>query len=412
MEDFFLPFPSFDDKRHLLAFSGGPDSVFLLFVLKQRYPKDLKRHVELAYVDYHDSPAVPEEERIVHHFAKEWDVPLHRMDIRHEEKDGNFEAWARKIRYDYFRKLVQEEGFGDVLTAHHQDDAIETYLLQKERHSLPRHYGLSPTSDIGGLIVLRPLLGLSKKEIYHFLNEKMIPYFEDPTNHDDHTKRNRIRKTLSEEEKGLLLKEMVEKNESLFILYRRFEEVGERIPFSWYDKLEKEEKERFSFFLLEREEELTPERKEGLAKAIQEFLKGRGNNTLPLEKKAIYRFRDSFFVAEILEAEDYEKRIDSPGIYSFPYFTIDLGDPSLFNHLSFPFIIRNIRNGDVIGTDLVSKDAKTFLRRQKVPFHLRDIYPVFIKDGKIACIPFYLDIQKGILPISFNPFGKKGPSGQ
>ena len=78
-----------------------------------------------------------------------------------------------------------------------------------------------------------------------------------------------------------------------------------------------------------------------------------------------------------------------------------IDDPDIFNHLSFPFTIRNARKGDRIGTNLVSKDVETFLKKQGVPFYLRKIYPVFVKDGKIVCVPFYKDIEEEIIPIKF-----------
>ena len=190
-------------KTHLLAFSGGPDSVYLLLALKKAYPDDLSHHVQLAYVNYHDSEHVDEEERIVRHYADQFGLILHRLDVRHEEKDGNFEDWARKIRYAFFKDILKRERLTDILTAHHKDDAIETYLLQKERKNLPSYYGLKEESFLDGIVVRRPLLNVDKKTIYAFLDREKALYYEDITNHDDHTRRNLLRGKLSTEERRL-----------------------------------------------------------------------------------------------------------------------------------------------------------------------------------------------------------------
>ena len=168
---------SFFPRRHLLAFSGGPDSVYLLKQLHSFYKESLPQHVELAYVNYHDSPFVEEEEKIVLLYQERYGLVLHQKDVRREECEGNFEDWARKIRYSFFRQLLSSSLLDDVLTAHHQDDSIETYLLQKERGNLPLHYGLDEKTEVFGYPLLRPLLSVTKAEIYHFLQEEKLPYF-------------------------------------------------------------------------------------------------------------------------------------------------------------------------------------------------------------------------------------------
>ena len=396
----------FDDndegKTHLLAFSGGPDSVYLLLALKKAYPDDLNQHVQLAYVNYHDSEHVDEEERIVRHYADQYGLALHRLDVRHEEKDGNFEDWARKIRYAFFKDILKKERLTDVLTAHHKDDAIETYLLQKERKNLPSYYGIKEESFLDGIVVRRPLLNVDKKTIYAFLDREKALYYEDITNHDDHTRRNLLRGKLSIEEKEKLQKEMTEKNASLSRLYLRFSFLPKEIPFLFYDSLEEDEKRRLLFFLLDKEDpSLSSERREGLGKEMYEFLKRQANGVLSLSEKVLYRSKDVFFIGKEIPSLSYEEQIDGPTTFSLPFLQIMIDDPDIFNHLSFPFTIRNARRGDRIGTNLVSKDVETFLKKQGVPFYLRKIYPVFVKDGKIVCVPFYKDIEEEIIPIKF-----------
>lgn len=393
---------SFFPRRHLLAFSGGPDSVYLLKQLHSFYKESLPQHVELAYVNYHDSPFVEEEEKIVLLYQERYGLVLHQKDVRREECEGNFEDWARKIRYSFFRQLLSSSLLDDVLTAHHQDDSIETYLLQKERGNLPLHYGLDEKTEVFGYPLLRPLLSVTKAEIYHFLQEEKLPYYEDCTNHDDHTKRNLLRKASPLPERDSLLLEMKRRNEQLSSLFPRFRKWNNVVPFSFYDSLTEEEKRRFLFFFLDENlKSISPERKEGLAQELFAFLHRKADGCLSLPEKALYRTKTFFFLAESIAEEDYEIVVTRPAVYQTPFFRLTILDSKTFHMPSFPFLMRNNRRGDKIETDLVSKDVHTFLKRQKVPFYYRKSYPVFLFDGKILFVPFYKDILDGKVPLDF-----------
>ncbi len=394
--------PTFDNRKHLLAFSGGPDSVYLLRQLAKRFQDSLPDHVQLAYVNYHDSPYVDAEERIVLDCASSYNLVLHKKVVFYKKEFGNFEDWARKIRYRFFADICSGNGLADVLTAHHKDDSIETFLLQKERNALPSHYGLRYQSQVEGVLVLRPLLSVWKKDIQEELKKEKAPYYEDITNHDGHTRRNLLRRELDGETKVRLLEEMTEANERLSSLLSTFKKLPERISFSCYDAFSEEEKQRLAFFLLDKKEGfLTPSRREGLAREILEFLKGRKDGLLTLERMVLYRTEKDFFIHEGIPSEDYEFLIDKPMAIKTPFMEIDIQDPDIFNHLSFPFVLRNPKPMDKIGTDLSSKDVHTFLRRQKVPFYLRRVYPIFLKDGVIRFVPFYKDILERKVPIRF-----------
>lgn len=414
MKEFSFPLSldvddAFLEKRHLVAFSGGPDSVFLLLLLSRKYnAEDFSKHIELAYVNYHDSPFVDQEQETVDFWAARFRLRVHRLDVEHQEKDGNFEDWARQIRYRFFRKVIHASCLDDVLTAHQKDDAVETYLLQKERHSLPRFYGLAPTSLVEGVQVIRLLLSIWKTEIYAFLKKNRSPYFEDPTNHDDHTKRNILRRELSLAKKKRISEEIRLENARLSQLYKRFSSFPEQMAFQDYRELSQEDQKRLAFFLLDKHEPLlSHERREGLGREVFEFLKGKTSASLQLKEKVLYRLPDIFFIENKIHYHDYEKVIDRPGFYDFGFFSIDLQDPAIFNNTVFPITIRNVHKEDKIGTALLSKSVPEFLKKQKVPFYLRPIYPVFVKEKTIFFVPFYSDIVAKRIPILFTPFGKK-----
>lgn len=79
------------------------------------------------------------------------------------------------------------------MIAHQQDDHIETYLMQKQRKSIPSHYGLPFYSNRKSLTLIRPLLLWTKQELEDYCIDHQIPYGIDESNLSDDYLRNRIR---------------------------------------------------------------------------------------------------------------------------------------------------------------------------------------------------------------------------
>lgn len=390
--------------RFLLAFSGGPDSVFLLHLLASYLKEDLKNHIEVCYINYHDSPYVEEEEEIVRKAILPLHLTLHQDDAYFEkETDRNFEDWARIYRYDLFLKIVKGRNLDGLLTAHQLSDSVETYLLQKERGNLPLVYGLPFMTTWKGMKVYRPLLSISKEELTDYLRNNSIPYYDDVTNYDGHTRRNLIRKAqLTEEEQDSLLTEMEEKNRRLSTLYQGFSELKKPLSFVYYDSLTKEDRHRLIFYLLKKNGiSVSQKRLEGLAKEIFEFLKGRSTKELPLDQDFfLYRTGLGFFIGNG-KRNPYSYTFDEPRRYETDEFVIDLKDPTLFRIPSFPITIRNYEKGDMISSGLKEKDVLTLLKKQQVPTRLIDSYPVFLSGDRIFYVPFYSDIKKGRIPFRF-----------
>ena len=111
------------------------------------------------------------------------------------ENSENIEAWARKVRYQFFNTRRDEVGAHYLVTAHHRRDQAETILFRiLTGRALGASHGITESCSTRGL--LRPLLGISKEEIeaYAALNE--VPYVIDETNSDIARTRNRIRHEL------------------------------------------------------------------------------------------------------------------------------------------------------------------------------------------------------------------------
>lgn len=182
-----------NDGLHLVALSGGADSVALLLVLQR-----LGYHIEAVHCNFHlrgdesdrDESFVKllcEKEQIrIHltHFDTEEYASLHKVSI---------EMAARELRYNYFNQLCQDIGAETICVAHHRDDAIETMLMNLIRGA--GIHGLTGIRPRNGRVV-RPLLCLSRQEIEDFLDSIGQTYVVDSTNLQDNVVRNNIRLNL------------------------------------------------------------------------------------------------------------------------------------------------------------------------------------------------------------------------
>lgn len=177
-------------KRFLLTVSGGIDSTFLLYAFKQ-----LGVQFEAAHVNYKlrgkDSDL---DESFVKKICADNKIKLY---LKHFETDKllkdsklSLQMLARSLRYEWFNELLDSNGLDYIITAHHLDDQIETFILN-----------LSRGTGLGGLVgiktfndrVFRPLLKISRKEIELWVNENKIDYRIDKSNYDNKYNRNLIR---------------------------------------------------------------------------------------------------------------------------------------------------------------------------------------------------------------------------
>ena len=186
--------------RILLAVSGGVDSVVMtdLFA-KAGYS------FGIAHCNFHlrgsDSDS---DEAFVRSLAEKYQVPVHCIGFDTtafaKEHKLSIEEAARKLRYDFFDRIAEQHGYRYIATAHHNNDAIETFFINLIRGTgLTGLHGIRP---VNGKII-RPLLPFSRKEISDYASRNSLPFHEDYTNNETVFLRNKIRHQLLP-----LLKEM------------------------------------------------------------------------------------------------------------------------------------------------------------------------------------------------------------
>ncbi len=177
-------------SKYLLALSGGADSVALLLVTKE-----LGYDIEAVHCNFHlRGEEADRDEQFCKQFCKQQHVSLHlaHFDTRFyaETHKVSIEMAARQLRYSHFERLMADIGAQGILVAHHQDDSVETVLLNLIRGT--GLHGLKGISPINGHII-RPLLGLTRQKIEAFLEERKQEYVTDSSNLTADVVRNKIR---------------------------------------------------------------------------------------------------------------------------------------------------------------------------------------------------------------------------
>jgi tRNA(Ile)-lysidine synthase len=174
--------------RLIVACSGGCDSMVLLHLLAEN-----GFNAEVAHVNYQLRGLESQhDEDLVRETAERLNLPFHHANGRDAipPKGNNLQEHARRFRYAFFERLMQERKARATLTAHHQDDVAETFLL-----NLLRGAGLNGLSGIpeqnNG--VLRPLLAASKQTLLKAAVEMGIRWREDGSNAETKYRRNQIR---------------------------------------------------------------------------------------------------------------------------------------------------------------------------------------------------------------------------
>ena len=178
------------DSFCLVALSGGADSVALLRVLLR-----LGYRVEAAHCNFHlRGKESDRDEQFARELCNELKVGFHliHFDTKTyaEIHQVSIEMAARLLRYRYFHQLIEDLGATAICVAHHQDDAVETLLMNLLRGT--GIHGLTGIRPRNGLVV-RPLLAVSRAEIMDYLADCKQTYVTDSTNLVPDVLRNKIR---------------------------------------------------------------------------------------------------------------------------------------------------------------------------------------------------------------------------
>ena len=394
------------------AISSGPDSMYLLDILmslNKRY-KIVVAHVHHNLRKESDEEAVKLEE-----YCKNNKLIFEMMKIEEYPNNKFSEEAARKIRYDFFHKLIKKYNSDILFTAHHGDDQIETILMRLTRGSSLKGYaGIESISNERGYKIARPLLSLTKEQIVSYLDNKGIWYSIDKTNSDLKYTRNRFRKNVLPElkkenqnvhykfnefnNKILLADKYIQKQTNIY-----YGEIidGKDINILEFNRLDK----ILKIYILEKYfKHIYNENISLITNKHMQFIINKMSQNknvifdLPNNKKAMIEY-NNFKVIEDLEDKKYEYKFsDYIKLPNGRVISVD-NNTKLTNNfvihlnskeIKLPFIVRTRKDGDsmIVKNMNGRKKINDIFIDSKISKTLRDEYPIVTDStGQIIWIP-------------------------
>lgn len=177
-----------ENQTFLLAVSGGADSMAMAFIFN-----DLGLNFHIAHMNYklrgQDSEA---DQKVVADFCFKNEIKFHLYEVSERDKkpENSIQLWARELRYNFFKRIQKKENLEFLVTAHHLNDQLETFIINLSKASGIKGLSGIPANDHK---ILRPLLHFSKEEIYNFATKNQIEFREDLSNKKSDYLRNKIR---------------------------------------------------------------------------------------------------------------------------------------------------------------------------------------------------------------------------
>jgi len=405
----------------VVGFSGGPDSVFLVEMLK-KLQCFFNFKIYLVHINHllrgEDADS---DENFSFEYAKKnnLEIFIKRIPVKEIAKEigKTLEEVGREERYKFFSEIYEKVGANKIATAHNKDDQIETFLFRLTRGtSLQGLEGIKTKNNN----IIRPISEIYKKDILEYLNKNEIQYKIDKTNFENEFTRNSIRLDLIpfiEERYNIkfkdkifsLIEEIRENNQNNSLNLSDYTDSKNRILLEKIKFLSNfDRKNLLGLFLNEKNIEVNRNKID----EINSLIKSNGTKKIDLNKT--YRIVKNYTHLYI-----EEKREDNTINNS----TIQLKIPSeqVFNNFKISIeIVKNLdipkeknqylldtlyndiievryrKEGDRIFLDENhSKKIKEIFIEQKIPKDIRDRIPIFLYNNNIFWI---YNVKKAYIP--------------
>ena len=370
-------------SKCVVACSGGPDSMALLDQLNKQ-----GKDIVVAHVNYKHRDTADRDEKIVKEYCKKYDIPVRVLYPVHEK--GNFQAWARDVRYAFFEEVADEFDTKLLYVAHQMDDVIETYLFQKNRNMICDWYGLKEKSVRHGYQIVRPLLNFTKSELQQYCNDNGVSFGIDESNLTNHYTRNVIRHTQIEKMDRKEKEEWILKiqNENDFWQIKR--EDMEEFFKNWNNDVDAllNQKEAWLYldtflfhslchhFSRKYMEELCAQLKGNVLIEIEDHLLERHNEKLYLMPKP----QDVYYTLNELEYKDYKEFSIMNQGQTIESLSVEASD--------FPLVVRHVKVNDVISMRFGNKNVHRFFVDRKICKIYRKYWLVVENNaGKVIFVP-------------------------
>jgi len=406
------------DDVVVLAVSGGVDSMVLLYLMSEL--RELwNLTVIVAHLDHGKRKESFLDQQLIEKVAKNKGIAFE-CDVMPEQEDpGNFHDYARKKRYEFFARVASHYQAHKVVTAHHGDDHLETIVARLLKNSTPaRLIGIRANGKVDDLQVVRPLIEVTKEDIYLFAQDQSIAYHQDVTNGTDLYLRNRIRRhvipELVKEDQGVLkhvrqLSDHLESDEDYFSkeVDKIMEKVGQIE--AGYHLSRNHLKQRHPSLLRRWIKRMVPRIDQNAILNVIDLLNSdKPHMQLDLGEGKVIKvsYDDVYFTDKQLEAPDsYEFQLNVGEEVWLPRvgkLSVSLGsqekklknDPNVlylcYNSERLPLKVRNRRSGDRIRlmNQQGSSKVKKMMIDGKIPMDQRDLWPIVVdKDDEVIWVP-------------------------
>ena len=405
----------------VVGFSGGPDSVFLVEMLKK-----LKNFINFKIYLVHINHLLRGEdadsdENFSFEYAKKnnLEIFIKRIPVKEIAKEigKTLEEVGREERYKFFSEIYKKVRATKIATAHNKDDQIETFLFRLIRGtSLQGLEGIKIKNNN----VIRPISEIYKKDILEYLNKNEIQYKIDKTNFENEFTRNSIRLDLIpfiEERYNIkfkdkifsLIKEIRENNQNNSLNLSDYTDSENRIILEKTKFLSNfDKKNLLSLFLNKKNIEVNRNKID----EISSLIKSNGTKKIDLDKS--YRIVKDYTYLYIEDKKEncvinnnvIQVKIPSEQIFDNFKITVstveNLDIPKQKNQYLLDAIYNDIievryrKEGDRIFLDENhSKKVKEVFIDQKIPKDIRDRLPIFLYNNTIFWI---YNVKKSYIP--------------
>lgn len=168
-------------NKIIVSLSGGVDSMVLISILKF-----LDYQVVGCHINYNNREETSDEQNFLEYWCNYNSIKLYIKNIinikRKNSKRSDYEYESKKIRFDFYKEVMQKEDSYYILLAHHKDDIIENIFANvcRGRYILDLAV-IKEQSIINDVSIMRPLIESYKNSIYEFASSYEVPYFKDTT---------------------------------------------------------------------------------------------------------------------------------------------------------------------------------------------------------------------------------------
>lgn len=414
----------------VIGVSGGPDSMALLYILLD-IKKDIPFSICVAHVNHGvRGKAADKDEEFVKRICERLNLPFHsiRVDMNKYAKNYNMtaEEAGRKLRYDFFRKVLSKHGKGKIAVAHNKNDQAETLIMRFMRGT-----GIDGLKGIpykrGNII--RPLLDIDRKVIEAYIEENKIQTRVDKTNLEPIYSRNKIRLELIPYIKENFNPNIIDTLARFSKLVSTESEFLNKITCETYDKVLKKrgkdsiilDREKFNLLHRSMKQRVVRNTLEDIHGNLQGFTESHINSIIKLFSeggtgKVIHlihniiaktSYEDLIIEKENhLKVKDYSHKLNINGsiyveeldcylktkLVSKGECEIDFSNRFIkyfdYDMISNCLYVRNRRNGDrfnPIGME-GTKKLKNFFIDEKVPKEERDFIPLIVTGEDIVWV--------------------------